>query len=146
MSGDNRSFEQILESFEALLNTMVTEFNVVTEVQFGRAALLTGSPSVRFYIATIDTRHVAQRDYRRGWGFRVEIVQEASQKSARQAEIDLGKAVDCLFDLIEENWDLSGDILDDTAGSTSEETRENGKVITASFLIVPRTFTSYSSN
>ena len=143
MSGQNKTFEEILASLEGLLGRMVSEFNVVSEVVFGRSALTTGSPSVRFYIRSVDSRHVSQRDYRRGWGFTVEIVQEISQISSREGEVALGKAMSCLCDPLEENWDLDGDIIDDTAAGTSEETRENGRVVTASFSVIPRTFTAY---
>lgn len=137
----NRTFEQILADFEALMQELVSVDQVVEEVIFGRGESTAGHPYLRFFIISIDTRHVSQRDYRRGWGFRIEIVQESSQKNFRQAEIDLGNAIDALFNKLETNWDLGGDIIDDIAGTTGEDTRADGKVITASFTAVPRTFT-----
>lgn len=140
----NRTFAQEKASMQTALDTLATGGSAtVAEALWGRKQASTGFPFIRFFIASVDSFHVAQNDYRRALGFQIDIVQELSQKEEGQAETELGNALYALFDLLEDQWDLSGNVIDDPTSSTSERTDESGRVVTASVIAKPRNFRSY---
>lgn len=143
----NRTYAQIKADLNTELQAVVDDgTNPVQDLVYGyKTGQNSGYPYIRYMLINIGTDRLTRNDYYGEWTFRVEIVQEIAEQDEGQAEDDLGKSADAVMQRLEENWDLSGDMLGSPQGDVGQDTDASGKVRIVAMLATIRTFRSYAN-
>ena len=124
----------------------------IADVVYGRSQQPAGYPAVRYYLDGVENELLsgggAGSSYRRGYRWRLEVLQERNAKDAAEAEDALGAAVDALMDSLESNWNLgsANDIMNPATSETVTQQQEAARnTIIIPILATTRTIHSHSS-
>lgn len=144
-----------LSTVQSALDTKLQELvtgNSLACVLFGRRFDFTGFPSARYYLDGIENQLLsaggaAAADYLRTVRFRIDVVQERSEKSPQQAETDLLTAVEATLAKLEDNWALGSAqdcLLAPFSSTVLEQQTATGILLIVPIFAAPRLFTSYT--